>query len=167
LITQFFAESFLVVIISFCIALLIVFAALPWFNVISQKHMSIPWREIGFWLASGAFLFVTGLLAGSYPALYLSSFNPPKIMKSSFRVGRLAAIPRRALVVLQFTVSVTLIASTGVIYHQLMFVKNRPVGYSREGLLMMQKKGKEFYEKFETLRVELKRSGAVEEVADA
>ena len=60
--------------------------------------------------------------------------------------------------VLQFTVSITLIASTGVIYHQLMFVKDRPVGYSREGLLMMEKKGKEFYDKFETLRTELKRS---------
>lgn len=167
LITQFFAESFLVAIISFGIALIMVFAALPWFNVISQKDMSVPWMEVKFWLASAAFLFVTGLLAGSYPALYLSSFNPLKIMKSSFRVGRFAAIPRKALVVLQFTVSVMLIASTGVIYHQLMYVKDRPVGYSREGLLMMQKKGKEFYEKFETLRAELKSSGAVEEVGDA
>ncbi|MEX1238507.1 MAG: ABC transporter permease [Cyclobacteriaceae bacterium] len=167
LITQFFAESFLVVIISYCIALLIVFVALPWFNVISQKDMSVPWKEIEFWGASGAFLFITGLLAGSYPALYLSSFNPLKIMKRSFRVGRFAAIPRKTLVVLQFTVSVMLISSTGVIYHQLMFVKNRPVGYSKEGLLMMQKKGGEFYEKFETLRAELKGSGAVEEVADA
>lgn len=167
LITQFFAESFLVVIISFGIALIMVFAALPWFNVISQKDMNLPWMEVKFWLASVAFLFTTGLLAGSYPALYLSSFNPLKIMKSSFRVGRFAAIPRRALVVLQFTVSVMLIASTGVIYHQLMYVKDRPVGYSREGLLMMQKKGKEFYEKFETLRAELKSSGAVVEVADA
>lgn len=167
LITQFFAESFLVVIISFGIALIMVFAALPWFNVISQKDMSVPWMEVNFWLASAAFLFITGLLAGSYPALYLSSFNPLKIMKSSFRVGRFAAIPRKALVVLQFTVSVVLIASTAGIYHQLMYVKDRPVGYSREGLLMMQKKGKEFYEKFETLRAELKSSGAVEEVADA
>ena len=167
LITQFFAESFLVVIISFCIALTIVFIALPWFNVISQKAMTVPWTEIKFWLASGAFLFITGLLAGSYPALYLSSFNPLKIMKSSFRVGRFASIPRKALVVVQFTVSVTLIASTGAIYHQLMYVKDRPVGYSREGLLMMQKKGKDFYEKFETLRTELKSTGAVVEVSDA
>jgi len=167
LIAQFFAESFLVVIISFGFALSMVFAALPWFNTISQKAMQLPWQAAAFWIFSALFLFVTGMLAGSYPALYLSSFNPLKILKGSFRVGRLASIPRKALVVLQFTVSITLIASTGVIYHQLMFVKDRPVGYSREGLLMMEKKGKEFYDKFETLRAELKSSGAVEEIADA
>jgi len=167
LIAQFFAESFLVVIISFCFALLMIVAALPWFNTISQKAMQLPWQTAAFWMVSVSFLFVTGILAGSYPALYLSSFNPLKILKGSYRAGRLASIPRKALVVLQFTVSIMLIASTGVIYHQLMFVKDRPVGYSREGLLMMQKKGKEFYEKFETLRTELKRSGSVEEIADA
>jgi len=167
LIAQFFAESFLVVIISFCFALLIVVAALPWFNTISQKAMQLPWQTGTFWMFSVSFLFITGILAGSYPALYLSSFNPLKILKGSYRTGRLASIPRKALVVLQFTVSIMLIASTGVIYHQLMFVKHRPVGYSREGLLMMQKKGKEFYEKFETLRTELKSSGSVEEIADA
>ncbi|HMI67478.1 MAG TPA: FtsX-like permease family protein, partial [Cyclobacteriaceae bacterium] len=148
-------------------ALLMLFAALPWFNTISQKAMQLPWQTAAFWIVSAWFLFVTGMLAGSYPALYLSSFNPLKVLKGSYRAGRLASIPRKALVVLQFTVSITLIASTGVIYHQLMFVKDRPVGYSREGLLMMQKKGKEFYEKFETLRTELKSSGSVEEIADA
>ena len=167
LIAQFFAESFLVVIISFGFALLMVFAALPWFNTISQKAMQLPLQTAAFWIFSALFLFVTGMLAGSYPALYLSSFNPLKILKGSYRAGRLASIPRKALVVLQFTVSIMLIASTGGIYHQLMFVKDRPVGYSREGLLMMQKKGKEFYEKFETLRGELKSSGTVAEIADA
>jgi putative ABC transport system permease protein len=167
LIAQFFAESFLVVIISFCFALLMVFTALPWFNTISQKAMQLPWQTATFWIVSCLFLLVTGILAGSYPALYLSSFNPLKILKGSYRAGRMASIPRKALVVLQFTVSIMLIASTGVIYHQLMFVKDRPVGYSREGLLMMQKKGKDFYNKFETLRTELKSSGSVEEIADA
>lgn len=167
LIAQFFAESYLVVIISFTLALLMTFAALPWFNTISQKAMQLPWNTASFWTISIVFLFVTGLLAGSYPALYLSSFNPLKILKGSYRAGRFASIPRKVLVVLQFTVSITLIASTGVIYHQLMFVKDRPVGYSRDGLLMIQKKGKEFYDKFETLRTELKSSGAVAEIADA
>jgi putative ABC transport system permease protein len=109
LIAQFFAESFLVVAISFGFALLIVFSALPWFNTISQKAMALPWKTTAFWLASGSFLFVTGLLAGSYPALYLSSFNPLKVLKGSYRAGRLASLPRKALVVLQFTVSIMLI----------------------------------------------------------
>ncbi len=167
LIAQFFAESFLVVIISFCFSLLMVFVALPWFNTISQKALQLPWQTPSFWILSAVFLFVTGMLAGSYPALYLSSFNPLKILKGPYRAGRMASLPRKVLVVLQFTVSIMLIASTGVIYHQLMFVKDRPVGYSREGLLMMQKKGKAFYEKFETLRTELKSSGSVIEIADA
>lgn len=167
LIAQFFAESFLVVIISFVFSLLMVVAALPWFNTLSQKAMQLPWQTAAFWVGSVSFLFITGMLAGSYPALYLSSFNPLKVLKGTFRAGRLASMPRKALVVLQFTVSIMLIASTGVIYHQLMFVKDRPVGYSRDGLLMMQKKGKEFYDKFETLRTELKSSGAVLEIADA
>ena len=167
LIAQFFAESYLVVFLSFCIALLMVSVALPWFNALSQKAMQLPWQAAPFWMTCISFLLFTGLLAGSYPALYLSSFNPLKILKGTYRAGRFASIPRKALVVLQFTVSIMLIASTGVIYHQLMFVKDRPVGYSREGLLMMQKKGKEFYDKFETLRTELKSAGAVTEIADA
>lgn len=167
LIAQFFAESYLVVMISFVFAMLLAFATLPWFNTISQKAMQLPWNNTGFWIISIVFLFVTGLLAGSYPALYLSSFNPLNILKGSYRAARFASMPRKVLVVLQFTVSIMLIASTGVIYHQLMFVKDRPVGYSRDGLLMMQKKGKEFYEKFETLRTELKSSGSVLEIADA
>src|SRR6187431_874004 len=104
LIAQFFAESFLVVIISFGFALLMVFAALPWFNTISQKAMQLPWQTGAFWILSALFLLVTGMLAGSYPALYLSSFNPLKILKGTYRAGRLASIPRKALVVLQFTV---------------------------------------------------------------
>ncbi len=167
LITQFFAESYLVVFLSFCITLLMVSAALPWFNTLSQKAMQLPWQVAPFWMTCISFLLFTGLVAGSYPAIYLSSFNPLKILKGTYRAGRFASIPRKALVVLQFTVSIMLIASTGVIYHQLMFVKDRPVGYSREGLLMMQKKGKEFYDKFETLRTELKSAGAVQEIADA
>ncbi|PZR35338.1 MAG: ABC transporter permease [Azospira oryzae] len=167
LIAQFFAESYLVVFLSFCITLLMVSAALPWFNTLSQKAMQLPWQAAPFWMTCISFLLFTGLAAGSYPAIYLSSFNPLKILKGTYRAGRFASIPRKALVVLQFTVSIMLIASTGVIYHQLMFVKDRPVGYSREGLLMMQKKGKEFYDKFETLRTELKSAGAVQEIADA
>ncbi len=167
LIAQFFAESFLVVIAAFTAAITIVFVSLPWFNVISQKNISIPWNTVEFWIVSVLFLLITGLLAGSYPALYLSSFNPLKSIKGAMRTNRLASLQRKSLVVVQFTVSIMLIASTGVIYHQLMFVKDRPVGYSREGLVMMQKKGKQFFERFETLKEELKRTGVVAQVSEA
>ena len=127
LIYQFFSESFLVVLFSFLLSCLLVSLFLPWFNNLSSKEMVLPWNNIYFWLIGLAFIFITGIIAGSYPALYLSSFKPIKVLKGTFRVGRFAAIPRKILVVTQFTVSVALTISTIVIYRQIQFAKNRPV----------------------------------------
>jgi len=167
LVGQFFSESFLVVIIAFFFALVIVSLSLPWFNEVAAKDMAILVNELWFWVISVGFILTTGFVAGSYPALYLSSFNPVKALKGTFRAHRLASVPRKALVVLQFTISVMLIACTGVIYKQLMFVKDRPTGYDREGLLMIRKKSSEFDTKADVLRAELKNSGAVLEVAES
>jgi ABC-type antimicrobial peptide transport system permease subunit len=167
LIGQFLSESFLVVVFAFTIAIVLVVAALPMFNELSGKAMDMPWSQSWFWISSLAFLLVTGLLAGSYPALYLSSFKPVSVLKGVLRAGRFASIPRRVLVVVQFTVSVMLIICTGVIYNQLIFVKNRPVGYQRDGLLMIPKKSDEFNKKAEALKAELKNSGAVTEIAES
>src|SRR5262249_34938899 len=115
LIRQFFGESILVALLSFLLAIVIAQLLLPLFNEISGDKLVIPWDEPMFWLTGLCFVLITGLLAGSYPALYLSSFRPVKVLKGTFRVGRLAAIPRKALVVLQFTVSVVLIVGTIVV----------------------------------------------------
>jgi putative ABC transport system permease protein len=141
--------------------------SLPVFNDLSAKDMSVPWDQTWFWSASGAFILITGLLAGSYPALYLSSFNPVRILKGTYRATRLASLPRKILVVVQFSVSIILIICTGVIYDQLMFVKDRPVGYDREGLIMITKKSAAFNEKAEVLRTQLIQSGAVSVVAES
>lgn len=167
LISQFFSESFLVVILSFVLSIVLVITSLPWFNLLSAKDMHLPWQNEWFWLTCLAFLLITGLLAGSYPAIYLSSYNPVKILKGTFRSGRFAAVPRKVLVVIQFSVSVVLIVCTGVIYHQLLFVKNRPVGYAREGLLMIRKKSDEFNTKANVLRAELRKTGVVSEIAES
>lgn len=167
LVGQFLSESFLVVVMAFVLAIAFAGATLPWFNDLSGKNMSLPWTQGWFWASSAAFLFVTGLLAGSYPALYLSSFKPVSVLKGVFRAGRFASVPRRVLVVVQFTVSVMLIICTTGIYHQLMYVKNRPVGYDREGLIMIRKKSNVFDQRADAIRTELKATGMVSEVAES
>jgi putative ABC transport system permease protein len=165
LIHQFFSESYIVVLSAFVFSILLVAIALPLFNDLSAKQMVIPWSSPAFWLISIGFLFITGLLAGSYPAFFLSSFQPVKVLKGTFRAGRLASIPRKVLVVMQFTVSVALIICTIIVYQQIQFAKNRPVGYTREGLITLSMKSREFYDKYTVLRNEWKNSGVVDEVS--
>jgi putative ABC transport system permease protein len=167
LIHQFFGESLLVAIIAFVLSFLAAWIVLPWFNDIAGKDISMPWTNYRFWLAGIAFTVLTGLLAGSYPALYLSSFNPVKVLKGTFRTGRLASLPRRVLVVVQFTVSICLIIGTMIVYRQIGFAKDRPVGYTREGLLSLRPRSPEYFGKYHVLRNELKKTGVVEEVAEA
>ncbi|HMG91396.1 MAG TPA: FtsX-like permease family protein, partial [Chryseolinea sp.] len=167
LMNQFFSESFLVVGLAFVVALVAVSISLNWFNELAGKQIGMPWMNIYFWLSSFVFILFTGLLAGSYPALYLSSFNAVKVLKGSIRVGRLASVPRKVLVVTQFTVSVTLIIGTIIVHQQIQFAKARPVGYSREGLLMVPMTTPEFYGKHDVLFTELKNTGAVLEMAES
>jgi ABC-type antimicrobial peptide transport system permease subunit len=163
LIKQFFAESYLVVLLAFTLSLILVVLLLPLFNDVAGKKIEIPWANPVFWIFSLAFILVTALLSGSYPALYLSSFQPIKVLKGTFRVGKLASIPRRVLVVTQFTVSVMLIIGTIIVYQQIQYAKNRPIGYSRNGLVTVGMQ-KEIGEHCEVIRSELKNSGAVEEM---
>jgi putative ABC transport system permease protein len=167
LIGQFYSESFLVVLLSFAVSLILVRLSLTWFNDLSGKQVIIPWQNVYFWTAGIGFIFITSIIAGSYPALYLSSFNPVKVLKGTFKVGRFAAIPRKALVVIQFTVSVALIICTIIIYRQIKIAKNRPVGYTREGLVMIEKKSSDFDGKYDLLRSELKNTGVVIEMSES
>ncbi|GAB3916365.1 ABC transporter permease [Larkinella terrae] len=167
LINQFFSESFLVTTLALLVALVLVTLSLDWFNRLAAKQMAMPWSNPWFWAASLGFVLLTGLLAGSYPALYLSSFQPVKVLKGTFRVGRFASVPRKVLVVVQFTVSIALIISTIVVYRQVQFAKNRPVGYTREGLITMAMKSNDFDGKYEVLRTELKNTGAVAEISQS
>ena len=166
LISQFFSESLLVVLIAFALSLVMVQLSLSWFNEVADKKIEILWTNPFFWIAGIGFSLFTGLIAGSYPALYLSSFQPVKVLKGTFKAGRFASMPRKALVVLQFTVSVTLIIGTIIVYRQIQHSKNRPVGYNRDGLVMIQMSSPDFYGKFDLLRNELKSSGAVEEMVE-
>jgi ABC-type antimicrobial peptide transport system permease subunit len=163
LIRQFFAESYLVVLLSFVLCLALVMLFLPPFNEVASKKIEMPWQNPLFWISSFIFIAITGLLSGSYPAFYLSSFQPLKVLKGTFRVGKMAAIPRRVLVALQFTVSVVLIICTIIIYQQIQYAKNRPIGYNRGGLITFGME-KEIGQHYDAIRTELKSSGAIQEL---
>ncbi len=164
---QFLCESLLVAFIAFFLALILAQLLLPWFNGVADKQMHIPWSKPGFWLTCLSFTLVTGLLAGSYPALFLSSFQPVKVLKGTFKTGRLAGLPRKILVVAQFTVSVALIIGTVIVYQQIQYTKNRPAGYDRNGLVMIEMISPDFYGKYDVLRSELKQKGAIVEMAES
>ncbi len=164
LVKQFFAESYLVVLLAFVLAMLLVILLLPLFNEVAGRKIQIAWVNPVFWTSSLGFIVITGLLAGSYPALYLSSFQPLKVLKGTFRVGKSASIPRKVLVVLQFTVSVMLIIGTIIVYQQIQHAKDRPIGYIRNGLVNLSMEN-EIREHFDAFRNELKNMGAIEEMA--
>jgi len=166
LIAQFFSESFMVVILAFFLSLVLVVLALPFFNDVADKKLLMLWSNPVFWLMGLLVCIITGLIAGSYPALYLSSFNPVKVLKGTFRAGRFASVPRKVLVVLQFTVSVVLMIGTIVVYQQIQHAKNRPVGYNRESLVWVSL-GDEIQKKYDALRTELKSNNVVVEMATA
>jgi putative ABC transport system permease protein len=167
LIHQFFSESLMVVMFAFVFALGLVILFLPAFNQLAAKQISVPWTNPFFWMTSLLFIIVTGLLAGSYPALYLSSFQPIKVLKGSFRMGRLASLPREVMVVMQFSISILLVICTMVVYKQIQFARSRPVGYERDRIISMNMKSDDFYGKYDLLRSELKKTGAVTEMSES
>ncbi|GAB4046630.1 ABC transporter permease [Spirosoma litoris] len=168
LISQFFSESFLVVVLAFALALGLTTVSLTWFNEVAGKHLTIFWTSPYFWAASLGFVLLTGFLAGSYPALYLSSFQPIKVLKGiGFRAGRFAALPRKVLVVIQFTVSVTLIIGTIIVYQQIQYAQNRPMGYNRAGLIILQTPTPDVHTHLEAIRDELQKSGAITNIAES
>lgn len=167
LIFQFFTESILTVSFSFVLSILFAQLALPFFNSVSGKHMHILWNNPAFWLASLVFIIITAAIAGSYPAFYLSSFRPVKVLKGTFKASRFAAIPRKVLVVLQFGVSVSLIIGTIVVYQQIQYAKNRPIGYSRANLLAVSTYDSTIHTHFNAVKDELIQTGMVASFAES
>ncbi|MBT1699853.1 ABC transporter permease [Fulvivirgaceae bacterium PWU4] len=166
LVSQFLSESLMTVVISFVMALLMTALCLPLFNSMAEKKMIIPWTDLRFILISLVFMLVTSVLAGSYPALYLSSFNPVKVLKGVFRTGSSAGLPRKVMVVFQFTISIVLIIGTMVVFLQIQHAKNRPVGFDREGIVNMAVRTEELAKAdYNTLRHELLSSGAATDMA--
>ena len=165
LIRQFFGEALLMSALAFLLALLLVWLARPLFEQLAGKKIGIQWDNPWLWLTAIGFCLLTALLAGSYPALYLSSFRPVSVLKNTVQTGRRASIFRRTLVVLQFTISVILIIGTVIVFRQVGYAKDRPVGYDRQGLLSILLKNPADFQKLNTLREELLRTGDVVDAA--
>lgn len=166
LVNQFLSESLMVVTISFVLAITIVVLCLPLFNELANKKMIIPWSNAYFILITLTFVIATSILAGSYPALYLSSFNPVRVLKGTFKAGRFASLPRKVMVVFQFTISIVLIIATVVVFQQIQHAKNRPVGFDREGILHIRVQTEDLSKaNYNSLRHDLLSTGVVINVA--
>src|SRR5665213_242348 len=167
LITQFLSESVLMAGLALVLSTVIVLVSLPFFNRIADKSMSIPWDHPVFWIVVLLVTTLTGFVSGSYPAFYLSGFNPVTVLKGTFRAGRFASLPRKILVVIQFTISVTLIIGTIIVFKQIQYAKNRPVGYSREGLISIDMNTPDLFGHYEAIRNDLIATGAVANMAES
>ena len=167
LVSQFLSEAMLIAGISFLFSILFAQLLLPLFNTLSNKQITLPFSNVSFWILCIGFTIITGLLAGSYPAFYLSRFDPVKVLKGTYRIGRFASLPRKVLVVLQFSVSITLVIGTIIVYKQIQFAKDRPVGYNRESLIAVYMTTPDLFGHYDAMRNDLLATNVVENMAES
>lgn len=161
LVSQFLSESFMVVVLAFLISIALVVLLQHQFNELADKDIALPFGEPVFWGIAAGFIGVTGFIAGIYPAFYLSSIQPVKALKGGVRSGRFATLSRKMLVVVQFTVSVVLIIGTLVVYQQIQFAQDRPVGYDRQSVITVETNDAAYRGKIDVIRTELLNTGVV------
>lgn len=135
LVRQFLIESVLMSLLSFIISVVLVQVSLPAFNALTGKSLSIDFSSAYSWLCAIVFILFTGLLAGSYPAFFLSAFKPVKVLKGAFRAGNSLIAPRKVLVVVQFTFAIVLIICTIIVKQQISHVQQRQAGYNKDNLI--------------------------------
>jgi putative ABC transport system permease protein len=158
LILQFFFESMILALIAFVFSVMAVYLLMPSFNMLVDKHLSLDLTRPFFWFGALAIIILTGIVAGSYPALYLSSFNPVSVLKGTILPGKKAVLPRRILVVAQFVISILLISATIIVYQQIQHVKSRDMGYNPDNLIMIPATP-DTQKNFEVLKQELLKTG--------
>ncbi len=164
LIKQFISESLLLTAIAVVIALLLMIVLLPLFNDVTQRQIQLPFNQLSFWLNILVITMVTGLVSGSYPALYLSSFNPVKVLKGTARLSTGAIWFRKGLVVFQFVLSLMLIIGTIVVSKQVSFIQSRNLGYDKENLVFVPIEG-ELTSKYATFKTEALQMPGIENIS--
>lgn len=167
LIMQFLLESFILTIVSVILAIILVELLLPAFNGLLNTKLQVSYANLGNWLAVGGLILFTGLIAGSYPAFFLSSFNPVQALKKTIAFKSNFSLSfRQVLVIIQFGFAIVVIVATLILYEQLQYLKNRPLGYDTNALIEMPHEGN-LYPKFDQFKERLLNSGAVTAVAQS
>lgn len=158
LLIQFLSESILIAGVAFLLSIVLVEILLPFYNTWVRKELTINYASPAFWLFGLSLTLVTGVLAGSYPAFYLSSFKPIAVLKGKIAAGKGGNMPRQVTVTLQFGFSILLIIGTIVVYQQINYLRNREIGYDRENLMMVWSSS-DIEKNFKPLKEELLHSG--------
>ena len=163
LITQFYAEAMILVLLAFVFSIGVVYLLLPSFNLLVDRELALHLGHPPFLLSCLAIIAFTGIVAGSYPALYLSSFQPLNTLKGTFHSAKNSSMPRRILVVGQFVISILLISATIIITQQIQHTKNRDLGYNPDNLIMIYGTH-DTQSNFTAIKDELLKTGVVESV---
>ncbi len=166
LIAQFFSESILNTFLSMIFAVVLAYLLLPLFNSLSAKNMVLPWSNPFLWAGIGGGSIIIGLIAGVYPALYLSSIQPVSALKGTYKSGSNSSLPRKVLVVIQFSVSVIMIIGTSTVFLQIQHGKDRPLGYNTNGLIVVPGTTEEVHKHMDALRDNLVGSNAITEMTE-
>ncbi|MDN5284104.1 MAG: FtsX-like permease family protein [Mucilaginibacter sp.] len=153
LIKQFIGESLLITSLAVIVSLVLLVLLLPVFNQVTQKEIELPFNQAGFWLKLIGITLITGLISGSYPALFLSSFNPVKVLKGTMKLDSGSTLFRKGLVIFQFALSVILITATVIVSRQMAYVQSKNLGYDRENLVYIPMNG-ELIPKYNTFKDE-------------
>jgi putative ABC transport system permease protein len=165
LIGQFLLESVFITFVSTVLALILAEVSLPYFNNLLNIDLHVDYHSVTFWVTLLCLIVFTGFAAGSYPALYLSSFEPVKVLKGLKVKSDSSVSIRKALVVFQFVFAACLIVCTTVIYQQLRYVQDKPIGYDKSNLVQIEVKGKMGSDsKLELLKAQLLKSGAASDI---
>ena len=167
LVGQFMLESVLLSILGMVVAFVLIEMSLPYFNGLLHTELLIQYEDWKFWAVFSGLTLLTGCIAGSYPAFYLSSFEPLQVLKGFKMTGNTSLSVRQVLVVFQFVFAACLIICTAVIYQQLKYIKGKSIGYNKNNLVEISLQGpmRKNEQRMKLLKDQLLKSGAVTDVA--
>src|SRR6185437_10275542 len=165
LIRRFMIESVIMSALALLLSLLLTLLALPFFNQLAGKQVAFPWNQAIFWVSAIVLMIVSGTIAGIYPAVYLSGFQAVTVLKGAFRDGASGAIARKMLVVVQFTISLSLGLGTLIVFKQIKYAQQRPIGYAVGRLITLHTDLPNGWDHYGAIKADLLQNGVAEDVA--